>query len=384
MGRAIAEWVVVVVIVKLLLVMVVVVVAMVVVLVVVGGGGGGGLDGGGDSGGGGLGGGGGGGGLDGGGYGGTRGFAHGVACRGGASCPWDCPDALARPDAPCGGAGPWRARARPGTAHRNWALVHRNGAFVHRHRSPAEMVVGGRLSFPKSCKKNGGVAAAESSTCLWSYGNRSVRTYCEKTKSCVGHSCKDAQTGRRWHWGRPLGVVCGPQEHPELPNIIRLFPKFKRQHFPWRRPACAIFQHMASKLNRTNKEIGFANRSNQRHGLRSPQAKKAASHFTASRCFALGVETPPSGLPLTQASAEMTPSSLLQGQPWRWGSSIVVQLHITWREITRQSRSCIRRGPPSDAVRSARGAVHDARTPGTDTQLWPGPRGAPDARSAAG
>ena len=61
----------------------------------------------------------------------------------------------------------------------------------------------------------------------------------------------------------PRIIVGEPQEPLELSNIIRFVPTLKRQHFPWRRPVCAIFQHMATKFIRMNKEIGFANRSNQ-------------------------------------------------------------------------------------------------------------------------
>ena len=36
-------------------------------------------------------------------------------------------------------------------------------------------------------------------------------------------------------------IVGESQDSSELWNIIRFFPTLKRQHFPWRRPACAIF-----------------------------------------------------------------------------------------------------------------------------------------------
>ena len=48
-------------------------------------------------------------------------------------------------------------------------------------------------------------------------------------------------------------IVCEPGEPTELRNFIRFSSTLKRQHFPRRRPGCAIFQHMATKLNRTNK-----------------------------------------------------------------------------------------------------------------------------------
>ena len=40
-------------------------------------------------------------------------------------------------------------------------------------------------------------------------------------------------------------------------------PTHKRQYFPWREPMCAIFQQIATKVNRKYKKIGCTKRSNQ-------------------------------------------------------------------------------------------------------------------------